>query len=482
MKRTISISCFIALNIIIFIIFFPWLKGHYATDSYNIINVGYDYYSIHNSLLDGRVFMYLIMQLANIINMDFQILQSILLSLALIVSNISVWLVQHLAFDIMKKKDKKNYVISYIIAFTFVYNFTYIENLYFLECFVMAIAVLLNLIAAKIYCNKKRWHVLKASLLLILSIFCYQGTLSSFVTFVILSEALKDQKLKEFIKNISLSLTPICIACACNFTFVKLMSYVIKLQQSRINTSIFTNIAHILKNIFIVPIQISNQYFEGMFIILAIILILLFIYAFEYKKNKSLYLVFFAFIIFINILCTNLPHIISLSSFNAARTRFSLGALLSVFIIYIFSQECHINSRELITTKRILYSFVVVYFLLNTINYVETIYYTTTIQAYEQEYVVKLAEDMIKYEKGNDIVIKKIQLVYDKNFNAFIPNVKNVPYITWNACLCSWSAVGTINFYSGRNLTKLTDKPIESSMDKLYDFRDDVLYFKIAVY
>jgi len=73
-KNKTSIICFIILNILVILIFLPWLKGHYATDTYNIMNVGYEHYSINNSLIDGRIFMFLIMQLAEFINIKCELL------------------------------------------------------------------------------------------------------------------------------------------------------------------------------------------------------------------------------------------------------------------------------------------------------------------------------------------------------------------------------------------------------------------------
>ena len=48
---------FIIILMITCTIYAPLLMGHYATDTYNIINVGYTRYAIEWSLKDGRIFM-----------------------------------------------------------------------------------------------------------------------------------------------------------------------------------------------------------------------------------------------------------------------------------------------------------------------------------------------------------------------------------------------------------------------------------------
>lgn len=59
-----NILTFSIIFIITCIIFFPFLEGHYATDTYNVANVGYQNYAIKWSLNDGRIFMFLITSLA----------------------------------------------------------------------------------------------------------------------------------------------------------------------------------------------------------------------------------------------------------------------------------------------------------------------------------------------------------------------------------------------------------------------------------
>jgi len=241
-KKHINKICFIILNILVVLIFLPWLSGHYATDTYNIINVGYEYYSIHNSLLDGRVFMFFIIQLAAFLNIKIQVLNFIMLFLALLISNFSVLIVKNIVFKNIKTKDVKTEIFSYLIAYTFIYNFMYIENLYFLESFVMALSILINLIAAKIFAEKRQRYILKTIIYILISVFCYQGTISSFLAFVILFEALKKQSLKNIVKNTVLAIIILGVSSICNLIFIKIISNNLGVQQTRINSEIINNI------------------------------------------------------------------------------------------------------------------------------------------------------------------------------------------------------------------------------------------------
>ena len=81
---------YIIIFVITCIIFIPFLIGHYATDTYNIINRGYEEYAIKYSLNDGRPVMCLISLIAEKINMPIQAYIIILTAIALFVSCISV--------------------------------------------------------------------------------------------------------------------------------------------------------------------------------------------------------------------------------------------------------------------------------------------------------------------------------------------------------------------------------------------------------
>lgn len=53
--------------------------------------------------------------------------------------------------------------------------------------------------------------------------------------------------------------------------------------------------------------------------------------------------------------------------------------------------------------------------------------------------------------------------------------------MTWNACSCLWSAVGTINFYTGRKLVPISNELIELKIANNYEIINDILYVKINV-
>ena len=120
----------------------------------------------------------------------------------------------------MEEKNKKTLIFSYMIAYTFIYNFMYIENLYFIEAFGMAISIFINLIAAKIFVEKQKYYLVRSFLLVLISMFCYQGMLTTFFVFSLFLMLIKEQSVKEFFKNIGIMLIILFVVCFINFIFI----------------------------------------------------------------------------------------------------------------------------------------------------------------------------------------------------------------------------------------------------------------------
>ena len=181
------------LTIITCIIFIPLLVGHYASDSYNIYNIGYHDYAIKYSLNDGRIFMSALGLIANKINIPLNIYISITLFLALLISNVAVMVLSKI---IKKYKEPKNIfqeIVVIIISYITIFNFMYLENLYFVESIVMAVSILLLIISANVLVEKNKQYFIKSVILTILAIMCYQGTIGLFFAYVLLFTILKNK-------------------------------------------------------------------------------------------------------------------------------------------------------------------------------------------------------------------------------------------------------------------------------------------------
>ena len=96
---------FIIIVLFSFCIFSGYLVGHFAADTFNIINIGYEKYAINYSLTDGRVFMAFIGFLANMLHMPIVIYIIVLQILAIVVSCYCVIVLKNI---ILKYKNIEN--------------------------------------------------------------------------------------------------------------------------------------------------------------------------------------------------------------------------------------------------------------------------------------------------------------------------------------------------------------------------------------
>ena len=85
-----DIITFFIILIFALILFAGYLTPHFATDTYRVYDRTYTGYSKENSLLDGRLIQFTILNILNFFNVPIHIATIILTILALIVSSVSV--------------------------------------------------------------------------------------------------------------------------------------------------------------------------------------------------------------------------------------------------------------------------------------------------------------------------------------------------------------------------------------------------------
>lgn len=255
MEKNKSIIKNVVTVIIILLIYSPLLMGHYSTDTYRLIEMGYGKYSIEYSLNDGRIFMYIIGQIAEKININIDTYVIILTFAAVIISYICIILLEKI---LKKYKNKEKIIIVILISYVTIMNFMYLENLYFTECIVMAISIMAYILAAD-WLNEEK-NIIKVFLLVLLGVFCYQGTINVFITFYMLFALIKNKKIdKTIIKNMCIVLGISLISILINMIQIKICGKIYGLEQTRtgnINEILF-NIIYIIINIGEILIQTS---------------------------------------------------------------------------------------------------------------------------------------------------------------------------------------------------------------------------------
>lgn len=478
MKKYKNQITFCILFIITMCIFYQFITMHYATDTYNIINLGYKEYAIKYSLNDGRPIMCLISLLAEKINLSIEAYIIGLTIIAIFISCISVLKLKNI---IMKYTEiTKNEWIILGISYVIIFNFTYLENMQFAECAVMAASVLLNIIVAHIIVEKQKNHIPKSLLLAIISIMMYQGMINWLITITFVLSILKEKKInKVVIENVLLSGIYILLGIILNLIQIKITGNIFNLTQNRIGNikNIGNNIKYILQNIY--PILEGTYQLFPRYMLLLYLAILL-IYTNILLKDKNQKINVFGIII-ISIGATFAPYLITLSAFGAARMSFSIGAMLGLIILYVY------NVQKENEYKKIIIVILVFYMLLTYLNYINIMCQHKIGNKQDKEETQIIGNWINEYEQESGNEIKKIIFLKDKKTTRYNNNIKNKSALCYRPLYVEWSRIGIINYYNNRKFLEVkTDSKYDKyfktkNWDKLEKdqliFEEDTLYY-----
>lgn len=479
---------YLIIFLFVVILFVPWIIGHYATDTYKIVDIGYKE-AARLSLNDGRAFMSLIGISASTLNVPIQVYVTVLLILALAISVLIILVLKDILIKYAKEDTKMMGIIATIISFVTIFNFMYIENLYFAECFVMSLSILMYLLAAKIIVYKKNLSL--AAIFTVIGMLCYQGTIGVLFTMSFLFSILENREInKEVIKNFILCIVFSAISILFNFILIKIVGNIFSLQQSRIgNNGIINNIYVIITYLDVILIGCCEMFPKYLLIIYVAIIALL-IYIYKLKYNEKYNMGAFGLLILITIGSSFIPYIISLGAFWAARLKFTIGALIGIVYMYIYCNTNIFNKKTIY--RNIFMVLLIAYLIINLFNYQSLMYQHKLVNKIEKEEGLFIKQKIQEYETTNNIDIEKIAIVrvINNSNKVFYEKLLNKSTITYNAIKSEWSSRAAVNFYTERKLTSYIIseeqyKDILNEADLNDDnivFIDDTIYLKIYMY
>lgn len=457
-KRTKNLILFFILFVITGVVFWNYVSMHYATDTYNIMNIGYEKYAINNSLSDGRIFMFLIGMFANVTNIPINIYVITLTVLGLLISCIAVVVLKDMIMKFCKKETKLQEFIAILIAYCTIFNFMYVENLYFVEAAVMACSILLYIIAVKQIIERKKLYVLKAGIRAIVATFCYQGTIGLFALYGVVFSIVKNGKnIKETLKDFGVIILITIISFVANLIQIDIATYVAGTTQKRLNgiQNLLENFMYVLKNF--VAMVLNTMFISNcglfpnylMMIFILIITVMAGIYEIQTKQNGLVFNILFLFIV--TILITVAMCVVSIASYDTGRIHVPVGALIGVILIYLFCKTSIFEDETII--KYLIITTLIAYNLITIVNTISILYQHKQVNKLEQEQCEGLEEYIATYEKENNVQITEARYFKLSNMKqyGYFDEIKNESVLTYDGVACTWSAIGTINFYTERN-------------------------------
>ena len=484
-KDIISFIIIFVIACITLIGFFP---THYATDTYNIINIGYEEYMMNNSLKDGRIVMAILVFIANVFNMPIEIWIPILLVLAVIISCISVIILRNTILSYKPAKNKWVEVIVLLISYCTIFNFMYLENLYFAECAVMALSVFAYMLSAK---NIVKRHYVRAILLAMLGVVSYQGTIGTIAVMALIFTFLENTGKQKFVKYIILdiikTITIMLLVAVAELLLIKGICYFTGMTGDRTQdiNSIINNLKYIFNNFMRVIINTGGMLNDGSFItLLTIVSVLATILFIMYSEKTVENLVELILIIVVALASSFIASAMSLSGFNSARIRFTIGALIGVLFVLMY---CKSKLFEKVEAPEIIFSFLVIaYMIINIYTYFSITTQHKITNEFEKIEAERIVTEIEEYENENNIVVDKICIIKKNDNNYKLESSKNSCVLTCIATRCEWGVKGAIQYYTGRKLEQVNSNYIDKKefelSGKQYACIGDTLYINVSMY
>ena len=473
MKNKKVITNIILTNIIFILgllICYGYVSGHYSADDYNIINKGYNEYSIVNNLKEGRPIMFLIDQFALHLNMDYMIFIRLTVIIAILFTSINVVIIYNQFIDNIKTNNTIK-VVLLLAIFAMIFNFTYIENLYFVESIVMALALVCYSLSAKYLIAKGKANLIKGFVFSLLAILLYNGFECYFITITVLFTIISNYKYndkiyKELYRNVLIAIGMIVITVLINIVQIKITCIKFNIVNNRLGNFafIFRNIEYILKHLPEIIINTMGLFPKYLYIVIIVVLsyaiIAKSVLQKDYKQNINLLL-----LIVISIFSCFAVSIISLSSFGTGRLSYGIGMTIGLILLLPFV-ESFWKKKNIFTYFWIF--FIIAYFVFNIYNYIYILNSHKQVNALEKEEVNQIQKYVRCYEKESNIQVKKLAFVYiDNKYGRYYEKKKKKCGVTTKGTACEWSCLGTIKFYSNLELekTNLTTEQFERFLE-----------------
>ena len=457
---------FFGIFILAIMMYINWITIHYASDTYNIINVGYENYANNWSLKDGRLIMYLITMICAKINLPIEAFVVGTLIIALLISCATVIKLKNLVLANTNISTKKEIIVTIAVFFT-IFNFMYIEDMYFVESIVMALSLFFFTYSADYIINSKTIsNRFKAMGLAVLGVIAYQGTAGFLIILTFVLSLLKNrieqkgkikQNLKQIFKDIIISSVFILIAVVINMVIVKIIGNVTGQVQTRMGqiSSIFVNLKFIINNFSkILKENIGLFPVNLLYVFISIILVLTFACDIKTKGKRFLTIKSFC-IMLLSIICAFLVSLGTLSSFYTGRLHYCVGCIIGFAIICLIME----NNDEIF--DKIFCFILIIYSIISICNCIIVTYQHKLVNEHEEQEVNNIEEYIEEYENTSNIKVENIAIytVQGYDYKTYFEDISRQSVVTYNAIRCNWASDGVIKFYTNRdfktiNITK----------------------------
>lgn len=382
------------------------------------------------------------------------------------------------------------------MAYVTIFNFMYIEDMYFIESFVMSISLLLFILAADILVQKDKNSAIKSLLFVIVGVMFYQGSICMFFTMVFLISILKNSvNIKQIVIDVLKSGIIALVSVLINIGLVNIIGNIYGMEQGRLGkiTEIFSNISKILQNTLIILTGSCSLYPKFLYLLFIVVIIFLTIAYFGNDKKGDITIIKLVSIFIMGILSSSVIFILAYTSFYSGRLRLAIGATIGMFFIILYTDTNIFEDKRI--TKYLATGLLILYLISNVGEYIYLMNQHKEVNRLEKIDVQEIDNYIKDYENQTGIKVTKIVnvRVIGKEEKAYYSSIKNQSTFTFTAIRSDLAVDAVINFYTNRNLElvdisykkeKEISEIISNSEEKemCYKCIDDTFYIEVYMF
>lgn len=428
------------------------LHIHYGTDTYfNFFNS-----NVNWQLQVGRYSIYVMAKLFEVLNISLVKWQQFFTLFSFLILAIG----SNIFFNLVIKKNNKKIDVCMLVLFIClgIGNVVSTELFLFPEyALYNTLGIFFAFLSLFYYWDKK--NIVLSIFMLIVSLGFYQTNIGTFIIVSVLLFWLelkneKETSFKQFIEFVFIA----GLASIINILVKKI--FVLSGVAERTERDATLSIASIVNNLKIIgkeqySILIEGDNFLPKYMMIGLIISMVIILGIVlFKNSEKHYIILLTFIfIAIQYISVYAPHIIAGNVWLSPRTITPVYIFICSLLIMILS-GINIEWKKInIVYKSVFFIFMIfnIYGIQGIVqNHIAT-------NKVDQEYAYNIYCEILKYEKENEITIKKIAAVNDE-----IPRWKNrfIEYYSYNvnerAYINDWSDVELINYVSGNNYKEVS--------------------------
>lgn len=470
-----------------------FLQAHYSSDTYVLIDLGYNNYPQSYFLPDGRIISALVCFIAGIFNPPYMSYIVFMDSMAVLFLSLAIF--KFYKF-ILKISDEKNIVQKMLIflgVYILIYNQFTLEYLLFPESAVMCFAVLMTVIAAINFVKKDNVkQYFKVFIQLFIASVAYQAVILTFPVFVLVLSLFCERKktVKDYVLKIIVCLTYFMVIFLADLIIMKIFTNILHTEINRIveifnMEEIIFRIKYSFYCVYLIMTLNLNMLPKGTYIVVFCITGILLLIS---KCDKKYFLEY--------LLTLFLGEIgIALLTFVCdpglcGRVDYSFGTLWGASLIFIIKLLIDKENEMNKITKYIIVYFVMISFLFNAIMLLRNSNEHITANKVDQSMGENIRHLLEKYEYENDIEVTKFGYAYDGYAQQYAPGIKNIGSLTERKFACSWSVLQITNFYCDRKFElvefpddiyckKILEEDLDFYSESQVIFEDDAMYLFI---